>query len=71
MPVVSRSSLIAVFFLAVFAVPAHALPVEDLYISEVLVTGESERQLKAGASAGIIRPPTLTALGTTSIRPRY
>lgn len=45
------------FSLAVFlpVQVAHAIPVEDLYVADVLVLDESSRQLRTGARAGLLQ----------------
>jgi hypothetical protein len=45
------------FSLAVFlpVQVAHAIPVEDLYVTDVLVLDESSRQLRTGARAGLLQ----------------
>jgi hypothetical protein len=49
------SSQILGFCLLWFSFGSAALPVEDLYVAEVLVTDESARQLNEGARAGLLQ----------------
>ena len=47
--------LLLVFLCTCVQVPAWAVPVDDLYIAEVLVADESKRQLKIGARSGLLQ----------------
>ena len=40
---------------AAMVLPVQAIQVEDLYVAEVLVADESDRQLRAGARAGLLQ----------------
>ena len=58
-PVINRSSPVLSIFLLVFlgfeAEFAWTFPVENLYMAEVLVVGEDDRQLARGAQAGLLQ----------------
>ncbi len=55
MPGINKSSKIIGLILCLIAQYSTAVSVEDLYMAEVLVVGEDERQLKRGAQAGLLQ----------------
>jgi hypothetical protein len=55
MPEISKSSLIIGVILCLLVSTAQSLPIDDLYMAEVLVLSEDEKQLKRGAQAGLLQ----------------
>ncbi len=55
MRTIKRSSIITGLFLCLLAEFAYSLPVDDLYMAEVLVVGENQTQLTKGAQAGLLQ----------------
>ncbi len=55
MPGINKSSQIFALILCLITQYSAAVTVEDLYMAEVLVVGEDERQLKRGAQAGLLQ----------------